>query len=251
MYCTSKEEKKNENEKKDEERVDVDARPSPFGRPPVSEKSEVPKEESEASSFKFVPPEGSNFENRAPAGKIFTPSYIITINTEKGLFKKLWRGMGLISFNFVIAAKSWKTTPSGAPIPAFWEKQIHQGRLDALLLLWAICAITGADIMAFLIWMVGAIAFPAQLVPSVLRTPSRAEVKNFVLEHLGDLDTEGTGRVPIADAKRVLWVVEKEMSPDVIQLVLDSADADEQTVDYVKLADIVIGNKTSSEETSE
>lgn len=236
-YCASKQEKKEENKEEREEVVDVDGKSSPFGRKQayIEETLKAQKDEE-----RFAPPGGQG-PNAKDASRVFTPTYIITINTEKSMFKRLWRGMGLISFNFVIAARSWKTTPSGGEIPDFWEKQLLTARLDALLLMWSITAVTGADLMMFIIWLIGAIYFPQQLVPSVFRTPSRGDVKAFIHGHLKDLDPNDTGMAPVADAKRVLMVVEREMSEEVLESVLSAAGATETEVDYEKLADVVVG----------
>lgn len=236
-YCTSKQEKKEASKEENEEVVDADGKSSPFARRPAfsEETSSAQKEESRFSESDGKNPLGKD------SSRVFTPTYIVTINTEKSLLKRLWRGMGLISFNFVIAARSWKTTPSGEEIPAFWEKQLLTARLDALLLMWSITAVTGADLMMFIIWLIGAIYFPQQLVPSVLRTPSRGDVKAFIYGHLKDLDPNDTGFAPVADAKRVLMVVEREMSEEVLQTVLSAAGASETEVDYEKLADVVVG----------
>jgi len=240
-YCTSKQEKKQDTKNDSEEVVDVDGKSSPFGR--KSESAEQHASSKPQDEYRFVPP-GAQNPIPKDGSRVFTPTYIVTINTEKTLFKRLWRGMGLISFNFVIAARSWKTKPDGGEVPAFWEKQLLTARLDALLLMWAITVITGADLMMFIIWMTGAIYFPQQLVPSVLRTPSRGDVRAFIHGHLQDLDPNGTGFAPVADAKRVLMVVERTMSEEVLHAVLTAAGANDQEVDYEKLADVVVGSST-------
>lgn len=238
-YCTSTGDKKNEEkvdiDKKDEH-TDDGAKSSPFARKASS------RDHSHEEAFKFVPPQEPNPNSRVPPGKLFSPTYIITINTEKGVLRRLWRGMGLVSFNFMIAARSWKTKPNGMAIPEFWEKQLRTARLDALLLMWAICAITGADIMLFLAWILGAVYFPENLIPGVFRTPSRAEVRAFVYDHLKDLDEDDTGYVSIKDAKRVLMVVEREMTEETLDAVLNAAGADGERVDYDRLSNVIIGH---------
>lgn len=258
-YCSGKEQQKEEKKpnEREEEKVDAPSEPSssPFAsRPSKSEeKSSGASEESSDSGSKsqgFSPDRSQWFmdknqgNTRVPASKVFTPTYIITINTEKSMFRRLWSGMGLVSFNLAIAIKKWTTKPDGTtPIPEFWKKQIYTARLDALLLMIGICALSGADIFFFLVWITGVIYFPNAIVPSVLRIPSRGEVRAFVYDHLEDLDTEETGLATIFDATRVLQTVERQMTPEVLNSVLEAAGAKDGFVDYERLADVVVGKK--------
>lgn len=251
QYCTAKEEPKKTEETVIPETVDSEPASSPFARRVaasvnIESKKQVSEEEPAEKVEEVVkkPAEDGNPNSRVPPGQVFTPTFIITINTEKSFLRGLWRGMGLISFNFVLAMRSWKTKPDGSPIPEFWQRQLSQARLDAILLMLGICSMTGADIMLFTVWLTGIIFFPHNLLPSVMRTPTRGEVRAFVHDHLEDLDTEKTGFAKTSDAKRVLMVVEREMTPEVLDSVLAAADASDEYVDYKKLADVVVGNRS-------
>lgn len=254
-YCTSKEEPKKPEERVESEIAESESPNSPFGRRGAASTSNTTKkqykEEEESEKFEGVAKSASESENtnsRVPPGKAFTPSYIITINTEKSFLRSMWRGLGLISFNFMIAMRSWKTKPDGSPIPTFWQTQLDQARFDAILFMLGICAVTGADIMLFTLWITGVVFFPKNIVPSVMRTPSRREVRAFVYDHLEDLDTDNSGLATIADAKRVLMVVEREMDHIVVEEIFRAAGAADGYVDYKKLAEVVVGNFSENRE---
>jgi hypothetical protein len=237
-YCSPKEEKKETNEEKKEEVVDADRPASPFARynnGSQNRQEEVKKETANAEK------KTEEQETKVPSGNRFTPTFIITINTEKSPLRRIWRGMGLVSYNFMIAARSWKQKPDGSPVPEFWTKQLYTARLDALLLSISLCAASGPDLTMFILWLVGAIWFPNHLLPSVFRTPSRREVRDFVYDHLRDLDSQEDGLATVADARRVLMVVEREMTPDICEAVLQAAGSDGRYVNYEKLADVVVG----------
>ena len=253
-YCTAKEEPKKPEEKVDSEIVDSDSPNSPFARRGAASPTNAPKQLSQEEEVieKIEEPvqrpdDSEHTNSRVPPGKTFTPTFIITINTEKSFLRGMWRGLGLVSFNFMLAMRSWKTKPDGSPIPAFWQRQLNQARLDAIMLMLGICAISGADILLFTVWLTGVIFFPHNLLPSVMRTPTRGEVRAFVHDHLEDLDTEKTGYATISDAKRVLMVVEREMDPITMEMVFRASAADNGEVDYRKLADVVVGQNIGTQ----
>ena len=249
-YCTSKEESKKKEEKTEAETSESESAASPFARRSAASTNKYAEKQENEDKEEVVRTEESKKEeskenpnSRLPPGKVFTPTYIISINTEKNVLPMLWRALGLLSFNFGVSLRAPKQMPDGSPIPAFWQRQVKTARLDMLLFTLGLCAITGSSPMIFAIWLVGIIFFPQELLPSVMRKPTRGEVRAFVYDHLKDLDEEDTGLAEITDAKRVLHVIEKDISPEVLDALLQAAGSDGEHVDYKKLSEAVVGDK--------
>lgn len=235
-YCTPKEDKKSENEEEKKETADSERPSSPFAQRAAS------SDDKQEETHREVPPP-PNPPKAEP--KKLTPALIIPINTEKQTIRRVMRGFGLTSFNFMVAARTWKSMPDGSPISDYWQRMIHRSRYDAFLMFLGAFAVSGPDLSMLILWIAGVLWFPDQLLPQTFKTPSRQEVRDFVYAHLQAFDEHHDGTAPVHRAKAVLHIVEREITPDVVDAVLAAAGADEFNVNYKKLADVIVGNNDS------